>query len=150
MSRLILLALIVGGGALHAQSPLVGTWKLTYPAGSRIENGESTLLMGTGTLSLEVVGDSLVGELVTDPLADVPARPPARLSGAAASKPAVLVSRMAGSLTINGAERPISAISTWTLEAQGDSLIGTVARKLEGLPFGAQGPEPVKGMRQRQ
>jgi hypothetical protein len=146
---MVLLALIIAANSPSAQTPLVGVWRLTYPAGSRIENGVPSLLMGTGTLRLEVRGDSLIGELVTDPLPEAPARPPARLAGVTGTKAVVLVSRTTGTLTINGEERPITAVSTWQLEVEGDSLSGTVARKLEGLPFGAQGPDAVTGVRQR-
>ena len=150
MPRSVLAALVLCAGTLHAQSPLVGVWRLTYPAGSRIENGVPSLIMGTGTLRIEAHGDSLTGELVTDPMPDVPARPAARLTGVASTGPTLLTSRTAGTLTMNGEERPMTAISTWSLEVRGDSLVGTVARKLEGMPFGAQGPEPVRGVRHQQ
>lgn len=147
MLRMILVAPLLVGNSLCAQTPEVGVWKLTYPAGTRIENGVPSLLMGTGTLRIEVHGDSLIGELVTDPLPEAPDRPPARLAGVFGTSPVVLVSRTSGTLTINGEERPITAISTWRLAVQGDSLWGTVSRKLEGLSFGAQGPEAVRGVR---
>lgn len=124
MLRMVLLALIFAANSLWAQTPLVGVWRLTYPAGSRIENGVPSLLMGTGTLHLEARGDSLIGELITDPLPEAPARAPARLAGVTGAKAVVLVSRTTGTLTINGEERPITAISTWQLEVEGATRCG--------------------------
>lgn len=149
LPRFLLLGLTLTGSPLLAQQPaLVGVWSVSYPAGSLVENGEVTQIMATGVLTIEARQDSLVGTLVMDPQPDLPARPPARLAGVNAADGAVFVSQATGTLNINGQVRPITAVSTWTLRANGNVLEGTVERKVEGDPLGTQGPLAVKGTRQ--
>jgi hypothetical protein len=150
MTRFMVLALALVGTALHAQQqPLAGTWKVTFPAGMRIQGGTATPLIATGILIIEVKDDSLIGNLVTDATPEIPARPPARLAAKVSAEKAVFVSRTEARVNINGQERKATAVSTWTLRATGDSLGGTVERMLEGLEMGNQGPQPVSGVRQR-
>jgi hypothetical protein len=115
----------------------------------RMEDGNAITLMATGLLTIEVKDDSLIGNLVTNPSPDVPARPPARLAARVTAGEAVFVSRTQARLRINGDERHATAVSTWTLRASEDSLGGTVERRLEGLEMGNQGPQPVRGIRQK-
>jgi hypothetical protein len=115
----------------------------------RIEDGSATPLIATGLLTIEVKDDSLIGNLVTNPSPDVPARPPARLAARVTVGEAVFVSQTEARLNMNGEERKATAVSTWTLRAAGDSIGGTVERKLEGIEMGNQGPQPVSGVRQK-
>lgn len=149
MSRtsLVLSALMVCGASLAAQSPLVGTWRVTYAAGARIENGERTTIMANATLQIAGAGDSLVGTLANDPSADIPERPPLKLAGLAGKGASTLVSTSSGSLNMNGEQKAITVISTWVLEVRGDSLVWTVARKVEGVQLPETGPADVRGTR---
>lgn len=152
MTRIMVLALALAltGAPLHAQQQsLAGTWNVTYPAGMRIQGGNATPLIATGVLTIEVKDDSLIGNLVTNPTPDIPARPPAQLVAKVSVGEAVFVSRTEARVNINGEERKTTAVSTWMLRATGDSLGGTVERKLEGLEIGNQGPQPVSGIRLR-
>lgn len=148
-TSLVLSILIAGGAPLAAQSPLVGSWRVTYPAGARIENGERTLIMANATLQLAAAGDSLVGTLANDPSPDMPERPPIRLAGLASTGAVSLVSHSTGVINSNGEERKITVISTWSLEVRGDSLHGTVARKFEGVQLPEQEPGAVHGARKQ-
>ena len=51
----------------------------------------------------------------------------------------------------NGSESTVIVVSTWKLAVRGDSLVGTVARELEGYDTGGANPpaEPVKGSRKK-
>lgn len=151
MFRSFVCTLLFGTTALSAQAPaLVGTWRLTYPAGARVENGVHTPIISEGTLTVSLQGDSLVGSLLTDPIPDVPARPAVRM---AAARPAgdevVFTARSEATLTMNGEERTATVVSTWRLVARGDSVSGTVERRLEGMEMGGAGPQPVTGTRAR-
>lgn len=146
-TSLVLSFVILGAAPLAAQSPLVGTWRVTYPAGARIENGERTVIMANATLQVSATGDSLVGTLANDPSPDMPERPPVRLAGVAGKGPVSLVSNSSGSINMNGQQRAITVISTWSLEVRGDSLLGTVARRVEGVELPENEPGEVRGAR---
>ena len=122
MSWMIALGLValVAATPLAARVSLVGAWKVTYPAGTRVENGEQTAIMGTGTLRIEARADSLLGELVPDPTPDLPARKPTRMTGPAGSGSVALVAHLAAPVEVNGAHRLVTFTSTWRLEAKGD------------------------------
>lgn len=138
------------GLAPQPQQPaLVGVWRISYQAGMRLENGAATPLMATGTLTVAVKGDSLIGTLVTDPAQGFPRRPPTRLAAAAGAGAVVFVSRSRATLNINGERTAATALSTWRLRARGDTLSGTVARRLEGVDVPPQEPGPVTGRRGR-
>lgn len=145
---LVVLATMLSTSSLAGQGSLVGVWKVSYPAGARVENGEQTAIMGTGTLRIEQRGDSLIGELVSDPVADLPTRAPTRMAGPAGAGPVSLIARTTGTVDINGEARPVTAVSTWRLEAKGDSVVGTLSHRVEGLVGMAQDPGPVRGARQ--
>jgi hypothetical protein len=150
MTPTIALLLILSGLGLPAQQPsLVGTWRISYPAGMRVENGMSTPIMASGTLTIEARGDSLIGELVTDSTAGLPPRPPAHLAAATSAGEATFVSRTQAKVNINGELSERTAVSTWSLRAKGDTLSGTVQRRLEGFGAGDQGPSPVTGTRRK-
>ncbi len=48
---------------------------------------------------------------------------------------------------MNGVEREAISISTWVLTATGDSVSGTVQRRLEGMAMGPQPPGSLTGTR---
>ncbi len=145
---LLLSGLAFAVPARAQQSPLVGVWQLSYPAGIRMENGARTVMMGKGRLTVAIEGDSLVGTLVSEPMPDAPPRPPARMSAPMGSGSRTFVARTKATLNLNGEEREATAVSTWTLTAAGDSLSGTVERRIDGFPVAAQDPQPVSGTRQ--
>jgi len=149
MIRTILPCLILGTSALSAQQQsLVGTWNLSYPAGMRIENGEATPLMATGVLTVMTTDDSLIGNLTTNPSDDIPERPPTRLAGVATGAgETTFVSRSEARLNINGEVQKATVVSSWKLGVTGDSLAGTVERKIDGFDMGNSGPQPVSGVR---
>jgi hypothetical protein len=152
MKRVLLCLIALYAAPLAAQAPsFVGTWQLTYPRGKMIENGEETIIWGTGILTFGSQGDSLIGTLVGDPTPDVPPRPPARLAAAATKGEATFLSRTQATMNQNGSERTVIMVSTWKLTVRGDSLVGTVARELEGYDTGGAPPpaEPVKGSRKK-
>jgi len=151
-SALLAAALLTGSVSLstaqsHDHHPLVGVWSITFPAGSRIENGTPTVITGTGRLRVEASGDSLVARLQADPVEGRPARPEARFAAKAGGDEVVFTQRSSVSININGESREATAISTWTLTAKGDKLEGTLARRVGGAEIPAQAPQPVTGSR---
>jgi hypothetical protein len=149
MTRAIVLALtLCSSSTLQAQqSPLVGTWQVSYTAGMKIENGMQTLIMATGALTIAAAGDSLVATLVTDPSEEIPTRPPARMAATATTGDAVFHSKSKATINFNGQERETTSVNMWTLTARGDSLSGTVERSIEGFDGPAPEPRPVTGTR---
>ena len=149
MSRTILLALttLIAAAPLAAQSPLVGAWKVTYPAGTRVENGEQSAIMGTGTLRIEARADSLFGEMVPDPAPDLPAGRPTRMTGPVRSGPVELVAHLAGTIEMNDVRRVVTFTSNWQLEVKGDSLVGTLSHQSDDAGVMTQDPGPVRGVR---
>ncbi len=149
MSRTLLLSLVALAAAspASAQGSLSGVWKVTYPAGARVDNGEQSVIMGTGTIRIEAHGDSLLGEFVPDPVPDLPAPKPIRMTGPAGKGPVALVSHQMAMVEVNGAQQPVYFVSTWQLEAKGDSLLGTLSHQVEDVGVTAQDPGPVRGVR---
>lgn len=148
MLRVLVFSLCVLSPPLVAQqAPLLGRWKVSLPVGGRVEAGAVIPITGTAVLTIVPEGDSLIGTLVVDPIPDLSPRPPARLAASASSNEAVFVSRSTSVMRVNGEERPISSVSTWKVRVQGDSLLGTVERSLQGGPISALGPQPVAGAR---
>lgn len=152
MKRVLLCLLALHAAPLSAQAPsFVGSWQLTYPRGKTIENGEATTIWGKGVLTIVSKGDSLIGTLVGDPVPDLPPRPPARLAAAATKGEANFVSRTEATMNQNGNESTVTVVSSWKLVVRGDSLVGTVAREVEGFDTGGAAPpaEEVKGSRKK-
>lgn len=50
-------------------------------------------------------------------------------------------------LNMNGEERIATAISTWTLSAEGDALRGTLERRIDGMDLPVPPAQPVTGTR---
>lgn len=134
---------------LLAPNPIIGTWNISFAAGTRIEDGQPTTIMGTGKLTIEQIGDSLIAQLVANPIEGRPARPPARLAAAAGDGAVVFVSTSTATVNINGNEHTAISVSTWSLSATGDTLEGTVERRLEGFDAPSAGAQPVTGTRSK-
>lgn len=150
MLRTLCCLMVLNATALAAQqSPFAGTWRVTYPVGASIDNGVVIPIMGSGTLVVAPVADSLIGELNMDPDPELPARPAQRLAAPATAPAATFVARSEATLNMNGAESQATVISTWKLTVKGDSLSGTVERVLEGYEAANQPPRAVTGVRQR-
>lgn len=152
MKRVLFCLIALHAAPLAAQAPsFVGSWQLSYPRGKTIENGEETTIWGTGVLTVVSQGDSLIGTLVAEPTPDLPPRPPARLAAAATKGEATFRSRTEATMSRNGSESTVKVVSTWKFTVRGDSLVGTVARELEGYGTGGANPpaEPVKGSRKK-
>jgi len=133
---------------LSAQShPLAGTWNVDVPAGMRVENDVATPIMAKGVLSLQVQGDSLVGTLAVEPPAGRPARPASRLAARLAPQPVVFVQSTQATVNVNGSESTRRVTSTFNLTASGDSLHGTVDRRVQGEDGMSAGPLPLAGAR---
>ena len=65
MIRTLSCLILLNATALAAQAPsITGSWQLSYPAGVRNENGNITVLHGTGVLTVVAQGDSLIGTLL--------------------------------------------------------------------------------------
>ena len=149
MTRKLVALLTLCHGALSAQQPLVGTWQVHFQAGMRIENGDATPIFANGTLAVQSVADSLIGTLTTEPGPDMPARPPVRLAAKATPGEARFVAHSKATINVNGSESEAEVVSTWVLRAKGDSLVGTVERKIDSPHAGPQEPRPVTGVRQK-
>lgn len=149
--RLLASALLVLTPVLAAAqsgSPLLGKWSIEYERGRRMENGTVTPVMGTGTLTIESRGDSLVATLSGQTRPDGSAVPPLVMGGKNTAAGAVFLQKGQATLNINGEQRAVESLVTWTLAASGDELRGTLLRELPGA--GVQvptEPAPVKGTR---
>jgi hypothetical protein len=143
------LLLAVAPMAARAQaSPLAGRWAIEFTAGMRVENDEPTAIRAKGTLTITEEGDSLVATLKTEPIENMPPRPEVRLAAKKGPGNAVtFVQRSQARLNMNGEEREVTSISTWSLTATGDALAGSVRRELEGMQMPGMPEQPVTGTR---
>ena len=151
MRRLLALAALAFSLPLAdtaAQShPLAGKWTLEFVAGQRIENGAVTEIKGSATLVLDVTGDSLIGTLTSHPQPGMAQRPPVRIAGKRVDGEVSLVSTSEATLSTNGEETKVKAVSTWVLRANGDAVQGNVTRQLVGVDIPGMGAQPVTGTR---
>lgn len=152
MRRIILAAAVAAASMTSttlvlAQSanPLLGQWSISYERGRRMENGEVTPIMGTAELSIVQQGDSLVATIQPAARPDGTKPPASTFSGRLTPAGAVFVQEQMATLNENGVESRRKMTLTWTLNAAGDALTGTLARELPGME-GAP-PAPVKGTR---
>jgi hypothetical protein len=149
LSSLFLAAAALGGGSSPGSAqahPIVGSWKVSFAAGTRIENGTPTTITGTGKLIVQLQGDSLIARLIPDPIEGA-TRPESRLAAPTGAGTVVFLQRGTARVNNNGEEKEVTSISTWTLTATGDALEGTVERRLEGMDVPSRGPQPVSGTR---
>lgn len=152
MKRLILAAVVAvasmastGAGLAQSAHPLVGSWNISYERGRRMENGDVTPIMGTAELSIAQQGDSLVATIQPAARPDGTKPPASTFGGKLTPAGAVFVQEQMATINENGVESQRMMTLTWTLEATGDALTGTLARDLPGME-GAP-PAPVKGTR---
>lgn len=137
----------VAAPALAAQGhPLAGRWQVDYERGRRIENDEVMAIRGTATLTLELRGDSLVGMFVRPATPEQPAPEPQRFAARPTATGAVFVVKTTVTMNMNGEESTHEAVMTWTLDARGDAMEGTMIRTVTGMDFPVE-PTPVKGTR---
>lgn len=134
--------------AAHAQStaPLIGTWDIEYQRGQRIENGEVTAVMGKAVMLIAPSGDSLLATLKQSPRPDGTPVPDAIIGGRVSNGSAVFVQKLSAQMNMNGDVRTVDGKATWTLQATGDTLSGSVLREIPMMPVAAE-PSPVKGTR---
>lgn len=133
--------------AAQAQSiPLAGKWTIEYAGGMRIENDTQTPIMAKALLTISVVGDSLVATLLMEPNPNLPPRPESRFAALkVAGNEVVFTQRSEARLNMNGEEHLATAISTWTLKADGDTMSGTLGRRIDGMDVPMPAPQPVTG-----
>jgi len=104
-------------------------------------------ILAKGSLVFSAVGDSIIGTLTVEPPDGAPARPPARLAAKAAAGPLAFTQRSTARINMNGDESTRNVTSTFTLQASGDTLTGTVVREVEGMDDAMGGPQAVSGTR---
>ena len=150
MTRTLVVLLTLCHGALPRSSSrwLAPGWSTFRPAcGSRtVSRLPSSRPAHSPSRPL---ADSLIGTLATNPAPDMPARPPMRLAAKASTGEATFVAHSKATINVNGAEHEANVVSTWVLRAKGDSLVGTVARKIDSPDAGPQEPRPVTGTRKK-
>ncbi len=141
-------ALIASATQLDAQSTssLAGKWDVEYERGRQVENGTVTPIMGKGTLTVSISGDSVTAVLQGGPRPDGSPTPPSTLTGKLRDGGAVLTSKRQVRLNENGEESVRELTLTWTLKSSGDTLSGSMTQRFPNM---AAEPEPssVKGTR---
>ena len=124
----------------------VGTWKIEYARGQRMENDKLTPVMGTGTLVITAKGDSLMGMLETGPRPDGTVAAPAQLRGVKTDDGARLVQKRQVNISMNGEQSTVEMTMTWELHVAGDAISGS----LRSVSANGELPPldgPVKGKR---
>lgn len=156
MSRTAYVAALVtlvalGAGSAHAQAQnaLVGKWTIDYERGRRIESGESSLIMGTGELTIVQSGDSLLATLVAPARPDGTIPPPSTFGGHPKGDDVVFVQHKTAQVETNGEASTVNITLTWTLRASGNVLAGSLLSELP-MMSGSSEPSPVKGTRATQ
>ena len=153
MKSTVLVALFASSIALaspqiEAQAPgaLPGNWSIDFERGRRMENGQATSIMGIGKVTIRESGDSLLAIFDMGPRPDGTVVPPSTVGGRMTPAGAVFVQKQTVDVNMNGAVQTREITLTWTLQADGDVLTGTLGRAMamrdEPLP-----PTPVKGKR---
>ena len=140
--------LLLAATRAHAQGVpgAVGTWKVEYARGQRMENGELTPIMGAATLAIVARGDSLFGTLETGPRPDGQPATPSALSGVATRDGALFVQTRKVSVNRNGEESTVEVVMTWDLHMAGDAVTGTL-KATSADPDMPPLDSPVKGKR---
>lgn len=148
MRRLAVLSALLIPAALSAQAnPLIGSWSATIPAGAKMENGEVTPLFASGTITVRAEGDSLIAMVKVDSSEGRPPRPASRLAAKATSGAVTFIAKGEAKVNINGEESTHASVSTYVLEATGDTLKGTLKREIEGMDMGMNETQPITGKR---
>ena len=115
--------------------------------GENIENDVVTKIMGKGRMIIAASADSLIVKLVLPPRPDGTAVPIANFGGRVANGTATFTQQQEARLNMNGEEHVQKITSTWTLQASGDVLTGTLTRQLPMMD--APASTPVSGTRAR-
>ena len=143
---LIAVSALVIPSLLPAQAhPLVGEWKVSVPAGMRVEDGQPTYIMANGAMTVVVAGDSLIATMKMEPMEGRPPRPATRLAAKLAAGKVTFTNSSEAKVNVNGEETTKTAVSTFVLDATGDMLAGTVTREIDGVA--GMKDQPVKGTR---
>ncbi len=148
--RALAALLVAAPFGVQAQAhPIVGAWDIEYAAGMRVENGEPKPVMAKGRMTVVTLGDSLIATVKTVAPEGMPARPDLRLATKAAPGQVTFIYRSQARVNMNGEESVRESVTTWLLDANGDTLTGTMARQISGGELPAGPPQPVKGSRAR-
>ncbi len=132
--------------SLAQSHPLVGKWEVEYAGGMRMENGTPTPLQVKATMTVTETADSLIVAVVVATNPELGPRPPFRLAAAKpVGTPATFLQTSQATINANGEERAATSITTWKLQADGSTLTGTLARRLEGFDMPPMPESPVKG-----
>jgi len=147
LAALFASAVICTAAPAQAQAPaLVGKWSIEYERGRRMENGETTIIPGKATLMIAQSGDSLLATFDTGPRHDGSPAPPSTVGGRMTPDGAVFIQKQTATINMNGDTQERQITLTWTLQANGDVLAGSLARVLPGMEDGLPSA-PVKGTR---
>ena len=98
--------------------------------------------MEEGVLAVETHGDSLIATLESSARSR-------RLASATDTGAVVFVMRDVVTLNVQGTERQVTAVGTWTLNPSGDRLSGSLERRLDIAGAPTPGPQPLTGRRVR-
>lgn len=133
-----------------AQSPaaLAGKWSIEYERGRRMENGEATVIMGKGTVTIAAQGDGFAATFESGARPDGSVPPPSTALGTVKGDSVVFVQEQTVTINLNGESREAKVTLTWTFSAAGDTLGGSLARELPGMPEPLPA-SPVKGTRMK-
>ena len=151
-SRIAIIAAVVSAfaGFTPAQAqqnnPLVGRWSVDYEVGRRMENGDVEAIRGTGQFTIAQSGDSLPVTLQGPARPDGTTPPLATMSARDAAGAITFTQKLQVRINIDGTESFRDAILTWTLQAVGDALKGTLARAMQDAQEMLQ-LSPVTGTR---
>ena len=145
-SALALATIVAAPMTAQGTNPVVGKWDIEYERGRRVENDVPTPIMGKGTLTIVQQGDSLVATLEPGPRPDGSASPPSTAGGRMTAAGAVFAMKRSATMNTNGQMSIQELTLTWTLQASGDTITGTMKMEMphEDEPAAAS---PVKGTR---
>jgi hypothetical protein len=129
-------------------STLLGRWNAEWELGRVVENDVVTSIMASGVFSIESRGDSLVASILVTKRSDGRPAPtsPVTLTGKPSGHGAEFVQKQTVRMNLNGEEMTREVTVTWTLNANGNELRGSMLRE---MPFVSETPAPseIKGTR---
>lgn len=131
--------------AAQNPAPLLGKWSIEYERGRRIENDVVTPVRGNGTLTVAQQGDSLTATLESGPRPDGTASTPVTMRGAMTAAGGVFLQKRQITVNENGEMSQREIVLTWTLQASGDALNGSIKTDMHGDM--SIEPTPVTGTR---
>ncbi len=155
MRRLLLIAAASALSAFSAAaqsapsaSALLGKWNAEWELGRVVENEVVTPVMANGIITIETRGDSLLATIQVTKRSDGRPLPASAitLGGKASARGAEFVQKQTVRMNLNGEEMTREVTVTWTLNASGDQLSGSMLRE---MPFVSETPAPseIKGTR---